>query len=287
MTLEEEWKMMFYYHYEFYEYRIILFDLCNAPSTFQHFVNDIFRDFLDNFLIFYLDDLFIYSNTLKEHKCHVHLILEWLQIAGLYLKSSKYEFHVQIVFFLGYIIISEEIHMDSIKIDSILSWLISIYILDIQIFIEFVNFYRHFIKSYNHIIISITNLLKKMIVFHWSIVINHAFKRLKKTFTTASILHHFDLSHSVILKTDISDYIDGDIISQYDDDNILHPWTFFNRKFIAMEFNYEIYDKEMLTIINCLIIWRHYFKGFSYQFKIYTNHKNLIWFIEIKIYNCR
>ena len=101
------------------------FDLCNAPGTFQHFVNDTFQEYLDDFLVAYLDDLLIYSNTLKEHKHHVCLILQCLQDAGLYSKLSKCEFHVQKISFLGYIISPEGISRDPTKTDSILQQLTS------------------------------------------------------------------------------------------------------------------------------------------------------------------
>ena len=97
------------------------FGLCNAPGTFQHFVNDTFREYLDDFLVTYLDDLLIYSNTLKEHKQHVGLIVQYLQDAGLYLKLSKCEFHIQKISFLGYIISLKGISMDPTKTYSILS----------------------------------------------------------------------------------------------------------------------------------------------------------------------
>ena len=166
MAAGEEWKTAFHCHYGLFEYQVMPFGLCNAPGTFQHFINDTFHNFLDNFLVSYLDDLLIYSNTLKEHKCHVRLVLEWLQATGLYLKPSKCEFHLQTISFLGYIITPEGIHMDPVKVNSILSWPTPTCVLDIQIFIGFINFYRHFIKSYNRIIIPITNLLKKIIAFH-------------------------------------------------------------------------------------------------------------------------
>ena len=117
----EEWKTAFRCRYGLYEYQVMPFGLCNAPGTFQHFVNDTFREYLDDFLVAYLDDLLIYSNTLKEHKQHVRLILQCLQDAGLYLKLSKCEFHVQKISFLGYIISPEGISMDPTKTDSILS----------------------------------------------------------------------------------------------------------------------------------------------------------------------
>jgi hypothetical protein len=198
-----------------------------CPGTFQHFVNDTFRDFLDDFLVSYLNDLLIYSNTLKEHKRHVRLVLERLQTAGLYLKPSKCEFHVQTISSLGYIITPEGIHMDPAKVDSILSWPTRTCVLDIQTFIGFANFYRRFVKSYSRIIVPITNLLKNTVVFHWGTAANHAFKRLKKAFTTTPILSHFDPSRSAILETDVSDYADGGVVSQYDDEGILHPCAFF------------------------------------------------------------
>jgi len=94
------------------------------------------------------------------------------------------------------------------------------------------------------IIVPISNLLKKSVAFHWSAAANDAFKRLKKAFTT--VPNHFDPSRPAILETDALDYADGGVVSQYDDDGVLHPCAFFSLKFTAAELNYEIYDKEML-----------------------------------------
>ena len=233
----EEWKTAFRCRYGLYEYQVMPFGLCNAPGTFQHFVNDTFREYLDDFMVAYLDDLLIYSNTLKEHKRHVRLVLQRLQDAGLHLKLSKCEFHVQTVSFLGYIISPKGISMDPVKIDSILSWPTPTCVLDIQTFLGFANFYRRFIRNYSRIIVPITNLLKKTVAFSWNTTANKAFKRLQKAFTTAPILRHFDPSHPAILETDASDYTEGGVVSQYDDDGILHPCAFFSRKFTAAELN--------------------------------------------------
>src|SRR5438552_17952923 len=93
-------------------------------------------------MIAYLDHLLIYSNTLKEYKRHIRLVLQRLQDAGLHLKLSKCEFHVQTVSFLGYIISLEGIGIDPVKIDSILSWPTPTCVLDIQTFLGYSNFYR-------------------------------------------------------------------------------------------------------------------------------------------------
>jgi len=100
----EEWKTAFRCRYGLFEYTVMPFGLCNAPGTFQHYMNDTFRDFLDEFLVVYLDDMLIYSDNLKEHRKHVQKVLERLKEAGLFLKPSKCEFHRQEVEFLGFVI---------------------------------------------------------------------------------------------------------------------------------------------------------------------------------------
>ena len=77
------------------------FGLTNAPASFQHLINDTLREFLDVFCTAYLDDILIYSDTLKEHKAHVTSILRKLESAGLYLKPEKCEFHTQKVKYLS------------------------------------------------------------------------------------------------------------------------------------------------------------------------------------------
>ena len=75
MAEGEEWKTAFRCRYGLFEYMVMPFRLCNAPGTFQHYMNDTFREFLDDFLIVYLDDLLIYSDSRKEHKEHIRKVL--------------------------------------------------------------------------------------------------------------------------------------------------------------------------------------------------------------------
>src|ERR1700738_290903 len=144
------------------------FGLCNGPGTFQHFTNDTFRDYLDKFLTIYLDDLLIYSKTLKEHKVHVCKVLERLREAWLYVKLQKYQFHVQEVTFLGYKVSHDEIRMNSAKIEAITSWPAPQSVHDVQVFFSLANFYQQFIKHYSRILLLITTLLKKGMFFNWS-----------------------------------------------------------------------------------------------------------------------
>ena len=122
MAPGEEWKTAFRCRYGLFEYNVMPFGLCNAPGTFQHYMNDTFRDFLDKFLIIYLDDLLVYSDTLAEHRRHVRMVLERLRDAELCLKPSKCQFHVQEVAFLGYVIGPNGVKMDPGKVEAITSW---------------------------------------------------------------------------------------------------------------------------------------------------------------------
>ncbi|GAN01730.1 hypothetical protein MAM1_0011c01165 [Mucor ambiguus] len=102
---EDEWKTAWVCRYGHFEYSVMSFGLRSAPSTFQAYVNDVLRDYLDQFcVVVCLDDVLIFSQSRSEHKQHFRLILQKLQDAKLSLKLEKCKFSVQTVSFLGFII---------------------------------------------------------------------------------------------------------------------------------------------------------------------------------------
>lgn len=132
------------------------FGLCNAPATFQHFVNYIFQDFLDLFMIAYLDDILTFSSSLELHRILVVKVLGRLREYRLYAKAEKCEFEVQEISFLGFIISTEGISMDSQKVNSILDWSVPTDKRSVQRFVGFANFHRTFIKGFSSILCPIT-----------------------------------------------------------------------------------------------------------------------------------
>ena len=96
----DEWKTAFRTKYGLFEYLVMPFGLTNAPATFQTYMNDTLREYLERFCVVYLDDILIYSKTLEEHQQHVNAVLEKLKEAGLYLKAEKCEFSTQRTEFL-------------------------------------------------------------------------------------------------------------------------------------------------------------------------------------------
>ena len=122
--------------------------------------------------------------------------------------------------------------------------------------------------------------------FIWTQKSQVAFEFLKEYFLTASILRHFDFALPSYVEADASDFAVGSVLSQHHQER-LHPVAYISRKLSPAEQNYEIYDKEMLAIVNSFKQWRHYLEGANHQITVYSDHKNLEYFITIKQLNRR
>jgi hypothetical protein len=114
-----------------------------------------------------------------------------------------------------------------------------------------------------------------------------SFEKLKHCFTTAPILIHFDPHHECIVETDASDFALGGTLSQTTEDKKLHPNAFHSRKFSPAKINCEIHDKELLAIVDCFKTWRRYLEGSLHTVLVFTDHKNLEYFMMTKVLNRR
>jgi transposase InsO family protein len=279
----DEWKTAFRTRYGSFEYLVMPFGLTNAPATFQSFMNDIFHDLSDEFVVVYLDDILIYSNTLEEHRRHVRTVLQRLRRFNLHAKPEKCDFHVDSVEYLGVIVSPEGVKMDPSKINVIMNWPAPKTVKELQAFLGFTNFYRRFIDNYSGITVPLTRLLRKNIPWRWTERCQDVFDLLKQTFTSAPILRHFDPKLPIILECDASDYAIAAIISQVDpEDEELRPVAFHARTMIGAELNYDIYDKELLAIHDAFKHWRAYLEGAQHQIQVYSDHNNLKYFTTTK-----
>ena len=262
------------------------FSLANALLLFQHYINDTLRDYLNIFCTVYIDDILIYSNFWEEHTAHVKKILECLWIAGLQINISKCEFNVTEVYYLGMIITTDSICMNSQKVQAVVNWETSICVKDIQAFIDFANFYQRFVQGFSKVVAPLIALVRKDVLLKWTEECQKFFELLKKRFTTALILAHFDSTKKLIVETDASDWVSAEILSQYSDDNIFCPVTFFSKKHLVQEVNYEIYDKELLVIICAFEEWWPELEGSAFSLKVITDHQNLKYFMSTKQLFC-
>ncbi|GKC60718.1 putative reverse transcriptase domain-containing protein, partial [Tanacetum coccineum] len=115
-------KTAFRTRYGHYEFLVMPFGLTNAPAVFMDLMNRIFHEYLDKFVIVFIDDILVYSKSEEEHEQHLRIVLEILRQKKLYAKFSKCEFWLQQVAFLGHIVSADGIIMDPSKVEAITKW---------------------------------------------------------------------------------------------------------------------------------------------------------------------
>ncbi len=282
MHLNNENYIIFITALKAYKYKVLSFKLTNESIFFQQYMNDILWDFLNDFCQVYLDDILIYSKTRKKHRDHVKLVLKRLRKAELQMNIRKCKFNVKEIVFLEVIVSELDLRINLSKMTVIVSWITSINLKEIQNFMKFVNFYRCFIKNFFKLVKSFTQLTRKDTSFVWNEVCIQAFRNLKKQISFTSVLRHFNLKRQTILKIDASNYVKDEILSQYNDENILHSMIFYSKSMILAEINYHIYDKKLLIIIRCFEHWWLKLKCTELLIQIFIDHQALKIFMKNK-----
>ena len=205
--------------YDFFEYVVMFFELCNASSTFQFFINATLREYLNDFCTIYLNDILIYSDNRKNHIEHVNKIFEKFQKIEFFLDINKCEFFITKMKYLSFIITIENIKMNSIKIDVVINWKTFRCFKNVQVFLKFANFYKKFIFDYSRITISLiklTKIIDTSAIFSWNFddFEENAFQILKLIFIIVFILIHFDFDKKTWIEIDVSNYVVTTILSQ-------------------------------------------------------------------------
>jgi hypothetical protein len=124
------------------------FGLIEDPTYYMNLMNKEFIEYLDKFIMFFLNDILVYSKDEEEHKEHLRLVLYKLQDHILYAKLSKCEFWLKQVAFLGHVISKGGISVDPSKVQDVLSWKAPMSVSDIQSFLDLVGYYRRFIEGF-------------------------------------------------------------------------------------------------------------------------------------------
>ena len=242
--------------YGAYEFLVMPFGLTNAPATFCTLMNTIFRPYLDQFVVVYLDDIVVYSQTLEEHLEHLREVFEALRENKLYVKREKCSFAQEDVMFLGHKIKDGKLMMEESKVRAIQEWQPPTTVPQLRSFLGLVNYYRRFIKSYSARATPLTNLLKKVKSWEWTSECQASFEDLKRAVSEDPLLTLPDHTKMFEVHTDASDFAIGGVLMQEG-----HPVAFESRKLNETERRYTVQEKEMTAIIHCLRVWRHYLLG--------------------------
>nr|AAM14693.1 Putative polyprotein [Oryza sativa Japonica Group]ABB46770.2 retrotransposon protein, putative, Ty3-gypsy subclass [Oryza sativa Japonica Group] len=154
-------KTAFTIRYGLFECTVMSFGLTNAPAFFMNLMNKVFMEYLDKFVVVFIDDILIYSKTKEEHEEHLRLALEKLREHQLYAKFSKCEFWLSEVKFLGHVISSGGVAVDPSNVELVLSWKQPKTVSEIRSFLGLAGYYRRFIENFSKIARPMTRLLQK------------------------------------------------------------------------------------------------------------------------------
>ncbi|WZZ15423.1 hypothetical protein YC2023_108512 [Brassica napus] len=261
-------KTAFRTRYGQYEFVVMPFGLTNAPAAFMRLMNEVFHDYLDKFVIIFIDDILVYSRSKEEHKEHLRLVMERLRNQKLYAKFSKCSFWKREIGFLGHIVSGEGVAADPEKVQAIREWPRLTTVTEVRSFLGLAGYYRKFVKDFSSIAKPLTKLTGKGVPFLWVEETERAFKKLKEALTTAPVLALPEQGKPYTVYTDASRVGLGCVLMQ--DGRVI---AYASRQLRKHEDNYSTHDLELAAVVFALRIWRSYLYG--QEVEVYTDHQSL------------
>ncbi|GKD65332.1 putative reverse transcriptase domain-containing protein [Tanacetum coccineum] len=147
---------------------LCLFGLTNATAVFMDLMNRVFHEFLDKFVIVFIDDILVFSKSKEEHEEHLRTVLQTLRQEKLYAKFSKCKFWLSKVAFLGHIVSAEGIIMDPTKVEAITKWPRPTSVTEAWSFLGLAGYYRRFVEGFSQLALPLTKLMQKGEKFVWN-----------------------------------------------------------------------------------------------------------------------
>jgi len=282
----DEHKAAFIMNRGLFEPLVMFFGLTNSPATFQTMMNEIFRDLISGgHVIIYMDDILIFTDDIASHRLITCQVLQILQDNNLSLKPEKCAFEVEEVEYLGVIISHGTMHMDPKKIEAVTSWPTPQNKKDVQQFLGFVNLYRRFIRNFARLATPL-NRLCGSVPWTWGSTEKEAFLALRKAATDGPVLCLPIDNAPFRIEADSSGYTTGAVLSQLQNDS-WRPVAYYSKGLNDVKRNYDIHDRELLSIMHALADWRRYLHGSATPFEIFSDHKNLQYFMTNQKLNRR
>ncbi|KAH7624275.1 putative Transposon Tf2-6 polyprotein [Nannochloris sp. 'desiccata'] len=270
-------KTAFTTPYGLFEFLVMPFGLNNAPATFSRLMMNIFQDYINDFVLVYMDDILIFSKDEAEHETHLKLVLDRLREKGLVAKKSKCSFFKTDIDYLGFVVSADGVKMAADKVQAVLEWPTPSNASEVRGFLGLSGFYRNFIRNYAHIVAPLNELTKKNMVYIWTPLHAKRFDELKRAVTTAPVLQVYDPTQQCVVCTDASNIAVGAVLMQAASDGsgaAPKPVAFFSRKLRGAELNYDARTKEFLAIKLTAHKWRHYLNNGETPI-FFTDHESL------------
>ena len=173
------------------------------------------------------------------------------------------------------------------KVDGVLSWPEPKNVKGVRKFLGLANYYRRFIKDFARVARPINMLTRKDEKWQWGEEQQKTFDELKQVFTTKLVLVALDLDKEFRIEANISNYATRGVLLMRCSNIKWRPVAFISKSLSETKQNYKIYDKEMLVVVRYLEAWRHFLEGTIEKFEIWTDHKNLEYFMKVQKLNRR
>jgi len=266
-----------------YEFLVLPFGLSNAPSVFASVMHRVLKKYIGDFVVLYLDDILIFSDSDEQHAEHIRLILHELKQNHLYVNAAKCRFFQQEIKFLGHIISAEGVAVNKVKVQAVEEWPKPTSSKEVQRFLGLANYFRRFVQGFSSLAAPLTalaprNLKHTHFAANWTPAVQRSFDGIKHALTHAPVLAHPNPNLPFHVFTDASVNGTGGVLLQCD-----RPIAYFSHKFGKAEHNYATGEQEMLGVVLALIEWRCYLEGCKAGFVIDTDHEPLIFLDKLEM----
>ncbi|CAM6086541.1 unnamed protein product [Calypogeia fissa] len=259
-----------------YHWLFLPFGLKNAPAEFQRVMDRILAGL--EFVRCYIDDILVFSSTVKEHQTHLQAVFERLRTHGLRLHPGKCKFFQEQVEYLGHVIYSGGLGVQQTKVLAITLIPRPTDVSRIRAFVGLANYYRRYVKGFSRIVKPLTSLLKVDQEWHWGEEQERAFQELKAQLTSAPILRRPIRGRPYQLHIDWSMLGLGAVLTQQDEQKKEFVVAFASRSNNAAESRYSSYEGECLAVVWAVAHFRCYL--FGTPFTLVTDHQPLKWLME-------
>ena len=269
---ESRQKSAFTTYCGLFEFVRMPFSLCNAPATFQRLMQRVLAGLEWRTCFVYLDDILVASRSFEEHLQHLREVFTRLRDAGLRLKPRKCSLLRDEVPFLGHIISTDGVRPDPAKIEKVQRYPAPTDATQVRQFLGLASYYRRFMPAFAKVSAPLRALTKKNATFQWTSECETAFTELKCLLTTAPVLAYprFGPDRSFAFETDTSGVGLGAVLSQIQDDGVIHPIAYASRSLDKHERNYGISELETLGLVWAVRYFRPYLLG--HPCVVYTDH---------------
>jgi hypothetical protein len=264
----EEFKTAFQTHFGQFEFRVMAFGLTGAPGTFQFAMNSTLAPRLRKYVLVFFDDILIYGATYEEHIVHIRSVFDLMAQDQWKIKLSKCSFAQRKISYLGHIISEKGVGTDPDKEAVVASWPTPSSAKELQSFLGLAGYYRKFVRNFGIISKPLTDLLKKNVLFIWTLAHEESVQTLKTALSTSPVLVLPNFNKVFCVETDASGLGVGDVLMQSG-----QPLAFISKALGPKSLGLSAYEKEYLAILIAVQHWRPYLQ--HAEFVIFTDQKSL------------